>query len=282
MLVEAAFYKLPELLISNFAHADTYEGTLVNSFSTCLLMELNGRNIPNPYEHIHTEKPYPTTGEDQRRLRADLFLNLEGAVRVDGRMAAYGVRELNWVEVKGFFESTRSSSIPNKTTRVGDLIRDLTRLALLPKELQGSIRQNGRYLLVVFANEPDQSLAFGSPKQGRLWLKSLFTQGLSQVEIDLAKEPESLRRAVGQGFGETPSFQFQLQVHTHAFQPERSAALPVYFGYLLKLKSFRVTTPVGMIDYNDMPGERWTKERIEQLSVVRKYVLAKMRPKEVV
>ncbi len=280
MLVEAAFYKLPELLTSDFAHTDTYEGTLVNSFSTCILMELNGRNTPNPYEHVHTEKPYPTMGEDKRRWRADIFLNLQGAVQIDGRMAAYGVRELNWVEIKGFFESTRSLSTPPKTAHAGRILRDLMRLALLPEELPGAIRQNGRYLLVVFANNPKGSLPFGSTGQGRPWLEALFVEGLSSVEIDLAREPEYLRRTVGPGFVPMPSLQMVLQVHTHVFEPDRLEPSPVFFGYLLKLKSFRIATPAAEIAYDDVPGDQWPGERIERLRAVRNYVLERMRVEE--
>ena len=100
MLIESAFYKLPEVLLSNFAHSDTYEGTLASSFIACLLMELNGRNIPNPHEHVHMEKPYPMVKLDQRRWRADLYVNLEGATRVDFQTALYGLREKNWIELK--------------------------------------------------------------------------------------------------------------------------------------------------------------------------------------
>ena len=135
MLIESAFFKLPEVLTSSFAHEDTYEGTLLSSFTACLVMELNGRNIPNPHEHLHTEKPYPTTAAGQRRWRADLLDNLQGATRLDLRTALYGLRELNWIELKGFFESTRSSSTPPKTAHAGRIVRDLLRVCLLPEEL---------------------------------------------------------------------------------------------------------------------------------------------------
>jgi hypothetical protein len=280
MLIEAAFYKLPELLISNFAHADTYEGTLVNCFSMSILMELNGRNTPNPYEHLHTEKPYPTTGEGQRRWRADLCLNLQGAIRLDGRMALYGVRELNWIEIKGFFESTRGSSDPPKTIQAGRILRDLIRLALLPEELQGKIRQNGRYMLVVFANRPQASLPIGSANNERSWLRDLFTEGTSSLKIDLLQEPDSLRRAIGPGFFAVPSLQLHMEVHTHSFEPDGLIPSPVFFGYLLKLRSFKVTTPIAEVTYDDTPDDAWGADRIKQIREVRGYVLTKMRGDE--
>jgi hypothetical protein len=280
VLIEGGFYKLPELLTSNFAHRDTYEGTIVNAFSTCLLMELNSRNIPNPYEHIYTEKPYPTIPADQPRWRADLFLDLQRAIRTGDRMALYGVRELNWIEVKAFFESTRGNSTPPKTAHAGRALRDLLRLALLPEELQGSIRQNGRYLLAVFANKPQDSLAFTSGGQGRPWLESMFTEGYTSVEIDLAKEPESLRTAVGQGFGGSPELRLVAKIHTHVFQPDALEPSPVFFGYLLKLRSFRVETPVGTMTFDDKLHDQWDAGRIEQLRRVRMFLLSQVRSAE--
>jgi hypothetical protein len=45
ILIEAAFFKLPEVLMSQFDHADTYEATLQGSFVAALMMEFNPRSI---------------------------------------------------------------------------------------------------------------------------------------------------------------------------------------------------------------------------------------------
>jgi hypothetical protein len=280
MLIEAAFYKLPEVLTSRFDHADTYEGSLLSSFVACVMMELNARNIPNAYEHIHTEKPYPTSAPGERRWRADLLLKLEGAVDIDGRRQLYGMREQAWVELKGFFESTRSQSTPPKTALTGLLLHDILRVCLLPEELPGRIRQNARYVLVVLANPPHQSLSFGGPHRSRGWLESLFRDGHSTVDVDLRDEPESLRAAAGKGFSSSADLQVHLKVRTHVFEPQDTTPSPVFWGYLVHLNAFRVVTPVGTVDFDDRPGDEWPDARVDALRAVRAHVVHRIRSAE--
>ncbi len=280
MLIEAAFFKLPEVLTSRFDHADTYEATLLSSFVACVMMELNARNVQNAYEHVVTEKPYPTTSPGERRWRADLLLKLEGAVNVDGRRKLYGMRPLTWVELKGFFESTRSKSTPPKTVMAGLVLRDLLRVCLLPEELQGRIRQNARYILVVFANPPRESLPFGGPSGSRAWLESLFTDGRSAVDVRLADEPESLRRAVGKGFATDSDLSVSMSIRTHVFEPEAALPSPVFWGYLIQIKSFAVVTPAGEVAFEDIPDDEWPADRIERLRAVRRYVAERIRSAE--
>jgi len=280
MLIEAAFFKLPEVLTSRFDHADTYEATLLSSFVACVMMELNARNVQNAYEHLATEKPYPTTYPGERRWRADLLLKLEGAVNIDARRKLYGMRPLTWVELKGFFESTRSSSTPPKTVMAGSVLRDLLRVCLLPEELQGKIRQNARYILVVFANPPRESLPFGGSSGARAWLESLFTDGKSVVDVRLVDEPKSLRRAVGEGFVTDSDLSVSLLVRTHVFEPQAAVPSPVFWGYLIQVKSFTVVTPIGEVTFEDAPDTEWTADRIERLRAVRRYVVERIRSAE--
>ena len=56
MIIENAFLTLPELLTSNYAHEDTFEETVAHFLSVAILMELNARNIPRPYEHVYKER----------------------------------------------------------------------------------------------------------------------------------------------------------------------------------------------------------------------------------
>lgn len=276
MLIEAAFFKLPEILTSRFDHADTYEGTLLSSFVACIMMELNSRNIPNSYEHVVTEKPYPTIAPGQRRWRADLLLKLEGAVSVRGRRELYGMRELSWLELKGFFEATRSTSTPPKTVQAGLVLRDLLRVCLLPEELPGKIRQNARYILVVLANAPRESLPFG----GRAWLEELFREGQGQPQVQLRDEPASLRRGVGEGFVSQPDLDVRLAVQTHVFEPQGTVPSPVFWGYLIRIRAFRIATPLGDVSFEDIPDDPWPHERLERLQVVRNYVVDRIRTGE--
>jgi hypothetical protein len=58
VLIEQAFLKLPELLLSNFDHGSEVELTIVHLFASALQMEMNARNIPRPFASVLTEKPY--------------------------------------------------------------------------------------------------------------------------------------------------------------------------------------------------------------------------------
>src|SRR5437773_279319 len=49
MLIESAFFKLPELLLSNSDHGSEVESTIVHLFASALQMEMNARNIPRPF-----------------------------------------------------------------------------------------------------------------------------------------------------------------------------------------------------------------------------------------
>ncbi|MGB7622324.1 MAG: hypothetical protein WBN92_08245, partial [Terriglobia bacterium] len=83
MIIENAFLKLPVLLVNRLNRASAFESTVVHLMSVAVLMELNARNIARPFEHVLTENPYPSRGKKGRSMRADLFVNLEGAVPMD-------------------------------------------------------------------------------------------------------------------------------------------------------------------------------------------------------
>jgi hypothetical protein len=276
MIVENAFFKLPELMTSSFDHADTFEATVVHFVALAINMELNSRNIPRPFEHVFTEKPYPTSADLSRRLQADLYLRLEGAIPTSGRMALYGTREINWIEVKAFLGSTRKASSPPKTENAGYIFKDFIRLCLLPEELQGKIRQNGRYLIAVFSNDPAKSLAFSSRESPRTWLQGAFTEGVSDGEIDVSNEQKTFRSALGLKNDGSLDLRASLTLRTLAFQPEGSTPSPVYWGYLIKILGFTIKVPEAAISFEDRIGDHWDSKRIKSLKSVRKYVFNKI------
>jgi hypothetical protein len=61
----------------------------------------------------------------------------------------------------------------------------------------------------------------------------LFTDGKSAIEIKLADEPESLRRAVGRGFVTDSDLSVSQSVRTHVFEPYATVPSPVFWGYLV-------------------------------------------------
>ena len=58
MILESAFYKLPELLETSAARQQVREATVVHAMATAVLMELNARNIQHPTQHVVVEKRF--------------------------------------------------------------------------------------------------------------------------------------------------------------------------------------------------------------------------------
>ncbi len=56
MIVESAFLKIPEILLSHESPDLLYEANITNLFTSGVILELNARNINNPLQKIHMEK----------------------------------------------------------------------------------------------------------------------------------------------------------------------------------------------------------------------------------
>lgn len=188
-------------------------------------------------------------------------------------MAYYGAREQNWIEVKAFLSSIRTSSALPKTRNAGRILRDLLRLCLLPEELPGRIRQNGRYFVLVTASPPAYSL----PVQKRSWLSSLLSAGIQDLSIDLTKEPQTLHSAVGVGFIKQPELQVALKVKTLVCEPEFTDATPtpVFWGYLVRILEYSVTTLGKCVTYQDAPENYWNSERVDDLKAVQASIISR-------
>jgi hypothetical protein len=272
MIIENAFLKLPELLTSNYDHGDTFEATVVHYLATAIHMELNSRNIPRPFEHVATEKPFPTKAIDGKAIRCDLFVNLKGAVLMGTRIELYGTRELNWVEAKVYMGSSRASSTPPKTSHAGKILRDLLRLCLLPEELQGRMRQNGRYMLIVCDSHPSEYL----PLKNRGWLSTLFKEKDPVLEIPLSNEPDTLRSAIGSSFIQNPDLKLIVKLHSLAFEPEGTTPSPVFWGYLFRVSSFTIRLADNEITFVDPSAAPWDENLNSRLQLIRTEFIRRM------
>ena len=58
MLMESAFLKIPELMVSNL-NSGNVEALVVQYLANSLQMELNCRSVPFAYNHVTVESPYP-------------------------------------------------------------------------------------------------------------------------------------------------------------------------------------------------------------------------------
>lgn len=242
MIVEGAFYKLPELLLGQDVPAEQYEATMASHLAMAVLLELNARNVPLPQRRIHVERPYPLDKAGPA-CRGDLYVNLAGVFPASGGLTHYGIAADNWIEAKFHARIGRASGTVTKVSNVGRLARDLLRLCLFVPE--AGEHRSGRYLLAVFNRPPHEYLAFGRQDRslaGRDWLRETLSPGRHQVEISFQDETPRLVGKVGAGLAsQAGSLHWSLDVVTHTFEPDAApAGVPLYWGYLVRIAGFAV------------------------------------------
>ena len=272
MIIETAFLKLPELLISSGQNGDIFEATIVHFMSLALNMELNSRNIPKPYEHVLTEKPYLSSVKDRRLLQADLFLKLEGIYSNNTRNFQYGIRNYCWLEVKAYLGGIRHKSTEPKTSHAGKIIRDILRLSILPEELQGSHRDNSRYFLQVFSDLPLKYIAF-SDKTNRAWIEKLFVDGISEFEIDLTNEAKSFKKSIGAKFENIKNLRIRLKTKTLSFGPDQTDIHPIFYGYLNRILEYTIELDDLTLSVNNGYDDYWDLKKIESHDNIRSKLL---------
>lgn len=294
MLVESAFFNLPELLSQQRAEV-VNEETVRHHFAVALQLELASRQIERPYEFVATEHPYPIQDPSPYQRKADLRLRLRGVfgdpLESSGHLylQRYGVRDLIWFEVKALLGRTRSSTHPT-TSNARDVLRDLLRTSLLPEEEVGSASDsisgcttNGRYVLLVTDDKPSQFLALNRRSGSRDWLRCLVSEGRSELAVDLADEPASLRAAVGDGFKDV-NLRMSLSTHTRSFAPgwiRGDERMAYYWGRLIQINSFEVEIEEASVTYQDQPRSHWNTEQVERYENLAKRTLELMgRPRQ--
>jgi hypothetical protein len=272
MLIESAFLKLPELMLSSYTHKGNVEAMVVHHLVTGLQMELNSRSVPFAYNHIMVEMPYPKQSRAGTVFRADLLFESGGSVPSVARLEQYGFKEKQWLEAKSFF--SKGSSSPAKTQNIGRVVKDLVRLCLLPEELRGRIRQNGRYVLLVFDKHPAMYLAYS----GRAWLEQIFKERTPSISIDLSKEKRSLISAiVAQG---SVNARVDLSLSVLHFEPSTDTPAPVYWGYLLRIDKFSVWINDKSIQSDGESKEHWDNDKVSALEAVRNEFAALLKSDE--
>ena len=273
VIIESAFLKLPELLSASSGWNTSYETTVVHFLATALYMELDCRNISNLYEHIQMERPYPSKIPNRPPLRSDLFLVLPGAGPATSPMAhQYGLRECNWVEVKTFLGEIKANSSPAKTSSNGQVVKDFLRLCLLPEEYMGRIRQNARYFLAIFANPPNKHLTL----RKRTWLNSMFSENSPEIEIIPSQEPATFQAELTPKSKDLSGIKLSFGFKVLDFKPEDMSLRPRFWGYLFRIKSFKIEIPKLNISSDGTPKEHWDSQKIANYSAVRNYIFEKV------
>jgi hypothetical protein len=238
MIIEQAFFALPELLLGNLYAVQDYEAGIVGVFSMAILQELNGRNISHPIRHLQAERRY----NPNLPRRADLYVNSRQLMVTNRRLGNYGWRHYNWIEAKFYrSKSNVQRHATNKSTHQGQLIADLIRLTCLVPLRLGNQDSNGRYFLHVYDDEPQYYLAY----QNRPWVKALHQAGRQDIVIDqLSEESDTAKGQFGKGL---ENLQIQAAITNLVNYP---VSTPVsekhYWCILTRLDAFSVTH-----------GDRW-------------------------
>jgi len=248
-------------MLSSYQHKGNVEAMVVQHLATGIQMELNCRSVAFAYNHIAVEKPYPNQNQRGTVFRADLLFEATGSVPNSSRLAQYGFKEKQWLEAKTFFGRTKSS--PTTTQNIGRIVKDIVRLCLLPEELQGAIRQNGRYVLLVFDSQPKNYLAYSD----RIWLKSMFEDKSPTLSIDLSREKKSLVKSVVNC--DAIDAQIEVELSKHYFEPIIETPSPVYWGYLLRIDNFKISINEKHIASSLVGNQHWDRDKIKTLESVR-------------
>lgn len=263
MLFESAFYKLPELMMSNIHNRGRVEAMIVQYMANALQMELACRSIPFAYNHVIVEKPYPKQVNAGPILRADLHFDSQGTIPSTCNLSIYGFKSKQWLEAKTFFSARNRNSSQPKTQNLGRIVKDIIRLCLLPEELQGRIRQNGRYLLLVFDKQPSEYL----PISRREWACDFFKKESGEVTINLSSEKKSLIQSIINS--ETLPSILKIRIKKISFEPCQNNISPVYWGYLYRIGAWSISIDGKKISSNGKADEEWSTKKLEQLEQVR-------------
>jgi len=179
MLIEAAFYKLPDYFQSIESPGELYESQLSFIFATAIFQELQIRGFSYLLPYIQVDRPYP-----EKQYRADIFVKIPKSklpLEILYRWAASGVCEKNWIEVKFFGGAERKKGSEAKTRNLGKILEALLRLKFY-------VREGGKYLLMVFNRLPRYYL----PLKEREYVECFLRNGRDTIMVDFSKEPKTV------------------------------------------------------------------------------------------
>jgi hypothetical protein len=266
MIIEQAFYNLPEILCGSRYPRQEYESGLIVAFTLAILQELNGRNARNPLSYFQAERLYRSRGnfprsDTPRPLRADLFVNIRGLGVGNRKLRQYGWRFNNWLEAKFFRGQTDNGRrhSGNKTNYTAGVIEDLLRLSILVYENPPSRSCSSRYFLHVYDSDPKLYLPF----RNRRWLRNLTQPGIQQVDLDnLDDEVSTVKNIIG----DITDVAAYLMVFNQVIVPRYWEHFPAYYCILSRLDHIKVRfndfdfeiTPEGYVNESG----RWAYKTI--------------------
>ncbi len=260
MLIEQAFYNLPEILVGSGYAKQDYEAGIVSAFSLAILQELNGRNANNPISHLHAERRYnqsTTVSKLNSKLRADLYVKLDRLSSGSKTLADFGFRHSNWIEAK-FFKLGKGA--PPSTQNLGAVVADLLRLTVLvPLEISRARRAGeadclytGRYFLHVYRGGPLLHLNPNRKARGaakRKWVELLLQPGYQLIpDFELDKDKgKAFTKYLGHGFG---TMKLSLGVTNFVLKPIKAPTRDTYTLVLTRIEEASVSFEKRTFKFN--------------------------------
>jgi hypothetical protein len=278
VILEGAFYKLPEILLGQTSSRSQYEATLANHLAMAVLLELNARNVLMPQSRVHIERPYPLEKAGPAN-RVDLYVDLEGISASRLWLPYYGLKADNWIEAKFYGGIGRATGSQTKTGNAGRIVRDLLRLCIFVKEERSSSRDNSRSFIAIFNRDPREYLAFrrSKSKSDREWLRTLLSPGRHQIDVSTDGEAKSFVEAIGPGFIDLESpFELSLDVVTYTFEPVAQPVEFLYWGYFVRIVNFKMCLGPDVLVYDDSSEAIWSPEQAGTQQRLAEHVLGLM------
>jgi len=264
MIIESAFYNLPELLMIMGSDRDMYEATLINSFAMGVHSALNARNIDMPTKRIHAEKPYPELNDNITPGRADLFVDLS-SIYGSSFHQSYGMNQSNWIEAKYFGGLGRVKSAQGKTNNAGSILLDILRLSLLVKEARSKNRENARYLLLLFNRHPEEYLSLKRNSCVKEWIIPMLKPGRGELDINVHEQPVSCIKTISKKlYSEKTDLKLHFEYKTHLFEPLKLDARFMPWGALVRIPKFDISLGKLNLKYDELDESVWTKDKEDQ------------------
>ncbi|HBJ2608378.1 hypothetical protein FDA77_07015 [Clostridium botulinum] len=233
MIIEGAFLKIPEILMSYDNPDGLYEANITNLFTMGIVLELNARNIDNPLNKIQMEKRY----DRNINVRCDMYLDFSQFLS-DEKLNIYGIKNKNWIEAKYFGGLKRNSGSETKSENAGSIIYDIFRI--IKNTHENNCIDDAKYVVCIFNEKPDLYLALNrKDKSRREWIDYMLSSGISQVVFEKDKEPKSIRKY----FEQEGVISINTKVRTTDFIPIENDNTKVRFwGYLIQVLEYEIVT----------------------------------------
>jgi len=243
LIVESAFLKIPEILLTHESPDMLYEANITNMFTNAVILELNARNIDNPMRKIHMEKRY----NQKVNARCDVYLDFSSFIE-EQDFVGYGVRARSWVEAKYFGNINRNKGNQTKTENAASIMYDLYRLARYTDE--NGNKADTKYGISIFNEEPRRYLAFTrQDRSEREWVKALTTPGIHELYYDIEEEAY-VHQNVFKDIENGTKVTIKMALKNTVFEPVDVSGDRVYFyGYLNQILDYEII--VDGVAYTD-------------------------------